>query len=418
MAGTAQRIANIAKKRLTLKGKITTLSKLLDQQKLDKTNAKLCLANLTTLFHEYETLHCELEELDSENTELATIYTSIEDDFYSVSSTVKDMPGSTLLDNSATLPGGHSTLLAKPRLPKLPVPELPTFNGNHSEWLSYRNTFTNMIDSRTDIDDFNKFMYIKNSLLGATLSPIAVYETSAENYKPAWKLLNNKYHKKRVLVSKHLNAIIDLAKITAATSDGLSRLVDDMRQHIIQLAFLGVKPDPHLTLTILEHALPKNILDEWEKTVNLQTLLLLEQFYTFIENLAYRLEQSEQAPVRQGNGFAGKRRADQSGPSKMRKNKAGARVLVINTTTATITCAKCGDNYALFKCPVYDKSTVQQHWDFAKTTSLCRNCLRTHLGKCASMNCRRCTRHHHTSLHADPESKGIPKFEPAHKPAA
>lgn len=411
MAGSSARIAAISKRRTTLKRKITNLTNLVVENKVDRTNAKLRLANLTVLFHAYEELHEELSELDPENEKLERIRSDLENDFYSIASLVEDMPGAGGSGNPTHPSFGHSTFVEKQRLLKLPVAELPKFNGDHNMWLSYRNTFVSMIDMRTDIDDLNKFLYLKSSLQGPALSKIFIYDTSAENYKLAWKLLTDTYDKKRVLVSKHLYAILDTAPITLATSNRLSKLIDDTRQHLNQLASLGVAPEPRLTLAILERSLPNDVRQEWEKALDVNTLPDLDQFYLFIENLSYRLASWEQAESCGKTGFSGKRHAERDmGASKMRKNETGARALV-TTATTSVPCIKCGNYHAIFKCPVYDKLAVQQRWDFIKTNNLCRNCLRSHDGKCNSTNCKLCDKRHHTSLHANPKSKTNPKSE-------
>ena len=48
---------------------------------------------------------------------------------------------------------------------KLPVVQLPKFDGDLKNWLSFKNTFSTMVDARDDIDDLWKFLPLKDSLL-------------------------------------------------------------------------------------------------------------------------------------------------------------------------------------------------------------------------------------------------------------
>lgn len=78
----------------------------------------------------------------------------------------------------------------------------------------------------TDLSDVSKFLYLKNSLTGAASNKLARFDASAENYRHAWNLLVDSYEKKRILVSKHYNAILDIPRLTTATPEGLSKIVD------------------------------------------------------------------------------------------------------------------------------------------------------------------------------------------------
>ena len=62
---------------------------------------------------------------------------------------------------SATHVLNNTTFLEKQRQLKLPIAEVPKFDGDHNKWLSYKNMFLSMVDARSDIDDLNKFLYLK-----------------------------------------------------------------------------------------------------------------------------------------------------------------------------------------------------------------------------------------------------------------
>lgn len=65
-----------------------------------------------------------------------------------------------------------------------------------------------MVDARADIDDLVKLLYLKDTLRGDALNKISIYDTSAENYRNAWRLLLESYDKKRVLVINHFDAFL------------------------------------------------------------------------------------------------------------------------------------------------------------------------------------------------------------------
>ena len=84
-----------------------------------------------------------------------------------------------------------------------------------------------MIQARTDIDDVTKFIYLRNSLIGAASKKLALLEASAENYKKGWQLLIELYEDKRLLISEHYAALLDSARcktipMQSVSTDALS----------------------------------------------------------------------------------------------------------------------------------------------------------------------------------------------------
>lgn len=141
---TATRIAQIFQKRATLKIQITTLRNAVAQKKIDKTNVKLRLTRLTELFHNYEEMHDELAVLEATNDGLNQL-PDIQDEYYELATAIEY-----ILSANIILPesNAESTMMERQRLLKLPVAELPKFNGDNSKWLTFKNTFMSMVDGR------------------------------------------------------------------------------------------------------------------------------------------------------------------------------------------------------------------------------------------------------------------------------
>uniref|UniRef100_A0ABD2WA51 Uncharacterized protein n=1 Tax=Trichogramma kaykai TaxID=54128 RepID=A0ABD2WA51_9HYME len=79
----------------------------------------------------------------------------------------------------------NSTTIERQQLIKLPVANLPRFDGNHDRWLSFKNTFLSLIHSHTDLDDLNKFLYLRDCLEGSAFNKTALYDANADNYNKA-----------------------------------------------------------------------------------------------------------------------------------------------------------------------------------------------------------------------------------------
>ena len=232
------------------------------------------------------------------------------------------------------------------------------------------------------------------------------------------------YGKRRFLVIKHFDTILNISPLNNAMSTGLSKLIDDARQHISQLNSLNVASEPRITLRILERALPSELRQKWEESLTLDTLPELAEFYTFIENASFRAASLEQETARDKSGSTSKRRSEREiFTNKARRGEGGVRSLVTATSN---TCPQCGDEHTIYRCPVFEKMSVPQRWEVVKTKKLCRNCLAAHFGSCGPNRCKVCGRYHHTLLHsgrADLTSShsaapSKPKCEPKGRPAA
>ncbi|XP_029054340.2 uncharacterized protein LOC114881663 [Osmia bicornis bicornis] len=380
----------------------------------DVLTLKRRLNRVTQILTEYEELHDELTIIDPDNDRLDELL-EIQNRYYECAGKIEGLEVASTSaaranDTIGNVTGLNTTQIEGRRVMKLPVAELPKFHGDTDDWLSYKNTFTTMIDARTDLADLEKFLYLKSSLKGEALTKISLFSASEENYKNAWQMLVDTYEKRRTLVTKHMYAILDTKVLTKATPNGLSKLIDDVRQHLLMLKLLDVTPDNTVIISILERALPHDVREKWEESLNLDVLPTVDQFYKFINETVSRMRTLEQAGCREKaeTQTGSKRRADRdSRATKTRKSESSARTLVTATPFA---CTYCKKAHSVYKCPAFEKLTTSQRWETVKSKGLCRNCLRSHAGPCKAPLCRQCKRFHNSLLHytATQNSPAVP----------
>lgn len=231
---------------------------------------------------------------------------------------------------------------------------------------------------------------------GEAANKLSLFDASIESYKTAWNLLSDSYKRKRVLISRHLDSILDIEPLRKASSRGLIKIIDDVRQHTSMLKSLTIIPDVRIIVRILERSLPPDIRQKWEELLDLDSLPSFEQFCKFMSETAHRLSALEQDNIRTRITKRSSEREIQT--TKFRKTEHGARTFVTATTS---NCAQCKGNHPIFKCPAFEKLTIRQRWDLIKAKRMCRNCLRSHVGECPSdFRCKQCKRFHHTLLHS------------------
>uniref|UniRef100_A0ABD2W5L0 DUF1758 domain-containing protein n=1 Tax=Trichogramma kaykai TaxID=54128 RepID=A0ABD2W5L0_9HYME len=392
--------SEVARKRGTLKGRLTVLKGLISNNEVDPLNASIRFERVTDLFREYESL---VEGLVNEEGNLEADQARIvENEYYEMATRIRTLmiPNSSNPGTSSSfgIPVGNSTMIERQQLVKLPIANLPQFDGNHEKWLSFKNTFLSMIDARTDVDDLNKFLYLRDCLKGSAFNKLALYDASAENYARAWKTLTDEYEKRRVLIAKHYDGIIDIPSLTVASSEGLTRIIDDARQHISMLESLKVKIDKGMIVRTIEKKLPIDVRMKWEETLSFDEFPTFEQLCKFISEYVFRINSLNTNSVQRNASFNNKRRNEHphNNSSKTRKIDSVAKTFV---TSFQNNCAYCKNAHPIYKCEEFEKLKVQQRWEVVKSKKLCRNCLRTHTGPCSLSHCKLCDRFHNTLLH-------------------
>ena len=119
---------------------------------------------------------------------------------------------------------------------RLPDLGLPNFQGNYDTWLSFKDIFKSIIDKRTDINDVEKFLYLKLCCKDEALKLLEPLEVTDSNYKIAWDLLEKRYDNKRAMVNHHVNNLLfKLPEVYKESSFGLRKLLDTViiiKQHL------------------------------------------------------------------------------------------------------------------------------------------------------------------------------------------
>lgn len=109
---------------------------------------------------------------------------------------------------------------------KLPELKLPTFSGRMSDWVTFRDTYKNLIHNDINLSDMDKFTYLRTSLTGDALQEIASIEISSVNYDIAWKALESVFENKKLLVMTYLDSLFALEPLRQENFETLSKLVN------------------------------------------------------------------------------------------------------------------------------------------------------------------------------------------------
>ncbi|KYN27913.1 hypothetical protein ALC57_02678 [Trachymyrmex cornetzi] len=360
------KIKILIQKRTSVKSQITSLNNILDKGELDHIAVRFRMNRLTELYRAFEDHNDELAVLDSDERH-QTEFTNLQDRYYSLASRVETITrAADVAESSTSTSTGESrnsdatlSTSVKKRRIKLPDAHLPTFDGKYESWLSFKNTFHNMIGSQTDLSEIDKLHYLKSALTGEAASKIRIFEIDGINYSKAWELLERAYE-----------------------------------QHVASLSALGVSVGSEVVVHTLESKLPKSALERWETSLDRDEFPKLEFMYEFLYKSAVCASKRERA------------KATESERNKIEPSIKKKRVSVANQVfmlNASRNCVICKNKrHPLYLCEKFKLLSAQKRIDVVKSAKLCYNCLRSHRGSaCKFSSCTICQNRHNTLLHID-----------------
>ncbi|XP_018400312.1 PREDICTED: uncharacterized protein LOC108771274 [Cyphomyrmex costatus] len=350
---------------------------------------------VTELFHAYEDYNDELLTLDS-NENHKDEFANVQDRFYSLLIRVRTLTDSiqsvanTSMGIDAPSPVDTASTVVNHKM-KLPKVSLPNFDGSYEKWLSFKNAFIAMIDSRTDLSDVEKLQYLQSAVTGEAANKIKILSIESANYSRAWELLKRAYEVKRIIISRHLSLINNLPILEKETTEGLSKLADDAQQHVASLAAMGVSIGSEMLVNILERKLPKNTADKWEETLGRDEFPKIDELYEFLYRSAVRVSKRVRPEAS---------RLDDKSSSSVKKPRTSNKAFAINTANSCIACKN--KQHPLYKCDKFKQLDASKRIEIVRNARLCYNCLRSHRGKpCNYANCTICQKRHNTLLHLD-----------------
>jgi hypothetical protein len=289
---------------------------------------------------------------------------------------------------------------AHPHEVRLPRLDVPHFDGNLLEWVTFRDMFTSMVGNSTSLSPGQKLAHLKSVLNGEPLRLINSLLICDANYLIAWDALSNRYTNDREYLFAILSRFMGQPDLHHPTSTSLRAMVDITQECIRSLAVLAIPMDKGLNAFIM--FLTTNKLDAtsrglWEQRLMDTSIPSLEDLLKFVEQRARALSAESSVYPRSHHPLQ-----QQSKPEE-RKRVMNAHNNI--NTREYPSCKVCKEgSHPLFKCEDFRGRTTQQRFEIVKTNNLCFNCLTSGHGtsKCSSSGrCRVCQQQHHTLLHQD-----------------
>ncbi len=127
---------------------------------------------------------------------------------------------------------------AKASLAKLPRLKITPFKGTAADWVRFENMFLTQVDCRP-ISEEEKFGYLLESVVPKVRDRISNLKPSSVGYKMAWDRLKKEYGQTRVVISAHLEEIINLPTIKRTKTEKIQEFYDKLSNNFDALQTLG-----------------------------------------------------------------------------------------------------------------------------------------------------------------------------------
>ncbi|XP_033229074.1 uncharacterized protein LOC117180693 [Belonocnema kinseyi] len=263
-----------------------------------------------------------------------------------------------------------------------------------------------LVDRNSNIQDVEKLVHLKSCLEDEASDLIASIETSSENYKVAWKLLQDRYDNKKVIIESHVKSILDLQPVSKESS--VCAFLDQLQKHFRALRALDESVDSWDTLLIMKvkDKLSYRLREKWEDLTSESTVPTMKLFLEFLQRRAQFDEiKFTQSPFRSQSKSEPKSDTRYDNKRNYQINKKLHPQHAFLANSSKIRCYHCQGGHSIYSCESFLKLSLKERVDFVKRSSLCCNCFHTNhqLSDCRGGACRQCGKRHNSLLHTDSE---------------
>ena len=289
-----------------------------------------------------------------------------------------------------------STASADSKGVKLPKLEVPKFDGNILNWITFWEQFNVSVHQRTTLSDAEKLVYLRHSLKdGSAKNVIEGLSRSGDCYLEAVECLKGRYNRPRLIHQAHVRVILEAPSLKTGGGKELRRLHDVILQHLRALKAMGYEPSSPFLTSIIELKLDQGTMFEWQKHSQASTAVPSHQELLDFLNLRAQASESS-APDKKVKGEV---------KSTAHSTVRSATSFATSTTEQDSSCVVCKTlKHPLYACPKFKSMPHDKKMSTVKVNELCMNCLKSgHFARsCKSLNrCKKCQGIHHTSMHID-----------------
>lgn len=363
------------------------------------------LDNIDSLLQEYDDVQLQIENISTNADEQLQEREEFENNYYAVTSQAKfliqkfEEPSALVQQQNVTQ---NLTQTNKKKNIKLPTIQIPTYDGSYEKWLEYHDIFDSLIHKNADINDMEKFHYLKASLSGDAAKVISSLELSATNYSIAWQLICERYSNKKLLIHNHIRAIFCVQSVTRESSKQIRHLIDTVNSHIRALKALEQPTEQWdaILIYLICTKLDITTARKWESKKGKDEMPRFDELLEFLKERADLFEKIEVNEIKNPKQQNAK---DVRSPFKQNSNNNATRIHKTLVASSKSVCIWCKGAHRIYYCQDFQKMPVKSRIEQVHKLQLCINCLNVghHVETCRFGPCKNCNIKHHTLLHLD-----------------
>ncbi|XP_013178720.1 PREDICTED: uncharacterized protein LOC106125857 [Papilio xuthus] len=387
---TLERLIN---RRSNYKGRLKRIYNFVDEQKNHEKIFELQTrqTEMAGLYEKYNTTQEDIEMIDDQATKShEQERASTEEKYFSYAAKIAEILKEHELNRSASSCQSVLQPNLKPSVTKIPNLQIPSFDGNLTEWSSFKSLFDGVIDSHEQLTHLQKFQYLKSLLRGEAAGLIDSLTVTEENYQHALSILTKRYDNKLITVNFHLKNILS---VTSISKINLKNFLTRLQQSLDSLKALNVPVDTWdlILIYIIIQKLDQSLRSAWELDYKCEELPKLSQLLDFLNHRAraFELMYDQNQNVMK--------------PNTQIYNKPKLTRVSTHVGTVTSSCSLCNMSHELYKCPSFLEMSAVKRNDYVKSNKLCFNCLKPYRFQhtCSKNSCSICSKKHHTAIHID-----------------
>lgn len=323
--------------------------------------------------------------------------------------TVKGFLKANLHSEATGVPAASSTIVQTSTYhPKVRLPEiiLPSFDGDVTKWLTFKDRFTSMVHDVVELSEVTKLQYLLTALKGDAATLYDHTQLVAENYEATWKSLHDRYDDSKRIKREYFKALYQLEPMNGSSVEELSRLVNETKRLVRGMERTN-EPirswDTPLT-SLVTYKLDSATLLAWEQYSADHKIDSYNELMAFCEKQIKVLNSCTMRNQRSIDTKPAKvvgAMRNQNNPRQRKTYNTPLACAVQSSSTNVIVCPECKADHFLAKCNIFSALSQLQRRERVKEHRLCFNCLRSGHGIkfCRShAKCEQCKRRHHTLL--------------------
>jgi len=262
--------------------------------------------------------------------------------------------------------------------------QLPTFNGNLTEWIPFRDQFLDLVHLNKNLSEVTKFYQLRNHLTGLALETINGFKMCSTDYDAAWRTVLARFDNQDQIIFEYIKKFFELPIL--GPNPGRSKffaMVDRTNQLLRVLPRFGINvlTWDYILMYCLVSRLDSHTLKKWQDQVKKRQGVKINELLDFLE-----VEAQELASVTNVR--------PQIKP-KVKGPKAKPNVMLV---TKNLGCAGCNEEHPTFNCPTFLALSIKARIKKVRENKLCLKCLRKAHKECSFRNCKICNQPHNDLL--------------------